>query len=159
MGKLLALVVCIAALAADAAAQPSNPGNVKLGIYSNWPHSRTFLGCLNCAATDPTSIWSPTSRYGWANPDGVWSRPAFRHVNYRHLVCDLPLTAAPPAVFDQHYDFYYVLSVDTVRRDSICTLTMLKDGCGAVQVLCAGKSAAAAPAVGWASIEARPARP
>ena len=68
-------------------------------------------------------------------------------------------TAAPPAVFDQHYDFYYVLSVDTVRRDSICTLTMLKDGCGAVQVLCAGKSAAAAPAVGWAAAEARRARP
>ena len=159
MGRLLALVVCIAALAGGAAAQPSNPGNVKLGIYSNWPDSRTFLGCLNCAATDPTSIWSPTSRYGWSNPDGVWSRPAFRHVNYRHLVCDLPLTAAPPAVFDQHYDFYYVFSVDTVRRDSICTLTMLKDGCWAVRSLCAGKSAAAVPGAGWAAIDPRPARP
>jgi hypothetical protein len=147
--KLLALVVCVAAFAGHAAALPSNPGNVKLEIYSNWPEARTFLGCLNCAATDPTSVWSPTSRYGWANPDGVWSRPAFRHANYRHLVCDLPLTAAPPAVFDQHFDFYYILSVDTVRRDSICTLTMLKDGCEAVRVLCAGKSAAGVPAVGW----------
>ena len=150
MRTLLVLVACIAALAGDAAASPSNPGDVKLGIYSNWPDSRTFLGCLNCAATDPTSIWSPTSRYGWSNPDGVWSRPAFRHANYRHLVCDLPLTAAPPAVFDQHYEFYYVFSVDTIRRDSVCTLTMLKQGCWAVQALCAGRSAAAVPAAGWA---------
>ena len=93
MKNLLFLVVCIAALAGDAAAHRSNAANVKLQIYTNWPSPRTFLGCLNCAATDPTSIWNPTSRYGWSNPDGVWAQPALRHANYRRLVCDMPLTA------------------------------------------------------------------
>ena len=158
MRNLLVLVVCVAALAGHAAAHPSNPGNVKLQVFSNWPDSRTYLGCLNCAPTDPASIWNPTSRYGWANPDGVWSRPAFRHANYRRLVCDMPLTAPPPAVFDQHYEFYYALTVDTVRRDSICTLTMLKDGCWAVRALCAGKSAVAAPTAGWATMNVDPRR-
>jgi hypothetical protein len=149
---LLVLVVCIAALGGDAAAHRSNAANVKLRVYSDWPAPRTFLGCLNCAATDPTSIWNPASRYGWTNPDGVWSHPSLRHLDYRHLVCDIPLTAPPPAVFNEYWGFYYLLSVDAVRRDSICTVNMSRQGCAAVRALCAGKPVAAVPADGWTDI-------
>jgi hypothetical protein len=144
MRKLLVLIVCIAALAGDAEAYRSNAANVKLQIYSNWPSPRTFLGCFNCAPTDPTSVWNPASRYGWTNPDGVWSRPALRHADYRHLVCDMPLTAAPPAVFDQYDGFYYVLTVDAVRRSSVCALGGSRDACGLMRKLCARLAAGAA---------------
>jgi len=154
--KLLFLVLCIAALAGDAAAHRSNASNVKLQIYSNWPSSRTYLGCLNCAATDPTSIWNSTSTYGWGNPDGVWSHPAFRHADYRHLVCDMPLTAPPPTVLDDYNGFYYVLTVDAERRSSICSLSMSRQGCEAVQALCSGKSAAAVSAEGWTDTNVAP---
>jgi hypothetical protein len=152
MRNLLVLIACIAALAGDAAAHRSNSNNVKLQIYSNWPDPRTLLGCLNCAAIDPTSIWNPTSRYGWSNPNGVWSRPAFRNINYRHLVCDVTPRASPPAVFDQLWSFYYVLNVDATRRGGICALNMSQQGCAAVRALCAGSSVAAAPTVGWTDV-------
>jgi len=145
MRKLLVIAACIAALAGGAAAHQSNSDDVKLQIYSNWPHPRTFLGCLNCAPSDPNSIWNRRSQYGWKNPDGVWSRPAFRHASYRRLVCDMPLTAAPPAVFDQYYGFYYVLTVDAERGGSICGLTASHQGCAVVRALCAGPSGASAP--------------
>ena len=156
MKKLLFLVICIAALAGDATAHRSNASDVKLQIYSNWPDSRTYLGCLNCAATDPNSIWNPTSTYGWTNPGGIWNRPALRHANYRHLVCDLPLTAEPPAVLDDYNGFYYVLSVDAERRNSICSISMSRRGCEAVQALCEGKTAAAVPAAGWSDTNVEP---
>ena len=156
MPRLLILAFCIAAFAGAATAGRSNASNVKLQIYSNWPTERTLLGCLNCAATDPTSIWNPTSRYGWANPDGVWSQPGFRSVSYRHLVCDVPLTASPPAVLDEYSSFYYVLTVDSVRRNSICAVTMSRQGCAALRALCAGKSAASVPATGWTDIAVKP---
>lgn len=156
MRGLVILVVCMAALAGDAAAHRSNSDNVKLQIYSNWPEPRTLLGCLNCAATDPTSIWNATSRYGWANPDSVWSHRAFRHLNYRHLVCDMPLTASPPAVLDEYYGFYYVLTIDSFRRDSICSLNMSRQGCAALRALCAGTPMTAVPAAGWTDINVNP---
>jgi hypothetical protein len=138
MRKLLVLAACIAAaLAGDAAAHRSNATNVRLQIYSNWPAPRTFLGCFNCAPSDPDSFWNPASRYGWGNPDGIWSQRAFRHADYRHLVCEMPLTAAPPGVFDQFYDFYYVLTVDAVRRAGVCALGGAPKACAAVRTLCA----------------------
>ena len=158
MRNVLLLVVCIAALAGDAAAHRSNAANVRLQIYTNWPSSRTFLGCLNCAATDPTSIWNPTSRYGWSNPNGVWAQRALRHANYRHLVCDMPLTAPPPAVLDEYNGFYYVLSIDAVRRNSICTVRMSREGCEAVRALCAGTTAAPVSPGGWTDTDVVPGR-
>ena len=158
MQKLLVLVACIAALAGDAAARRSNSADVKLQVYSNWPHPQTFLGCLNCAATDPTSIWNPTSRYGWTNPDGVWSRPSLRHLNYRHLVCDIPLTAPPPAVVDEYWGFYYVLTVDAAQRNSICAVNMSRQGCAAMRALCAGSPVTAVPTVGWTDVAGAPDR-
>ena len=139
----------------NGSAHRSNAADVKLQIYTNWPSSRTFLGCLNCAPTDPTSIWNPTSRYGWSNPDGVWAQPALRHADYRHLVCDMPLTAPPPSVLDEYNGFYYVLSVDAVRRNSICSVNMSREGCAAVQALCAGKAAGAVSPRGWTDINVR----
>lgn len=156
MRKLLVFVICIATLAGGASAHPTNAANVKLQIYSTWPKPRTFLGCLNCAATDTTSIWNPTSQYGWTNPDGVWSRPAQRHLDYRHLVCDLPLTAPPPAVFDEYWGFHYVLTVDAVQRDSICTARMSQQGCAVVQALCTGRPVAAVPPGAWTDTIADP---
>jgi hypothetical protein len=157
--QLLILIACFAAIAGDAAAHRSNASNVKLQIYSNWPSSRTYLGCLNCAATDPNSIWNRTSRYGWTNPDGIWSQPALRHANYRRLVCDMPLTAPPPAVLDDYNGFYYVLTIDAVRRNSICSLEMSRQGCAAVQALCGGKTAADVSAAGWTDIVVGNGRP
>jgi hypothetical protein len=150
--NLLVLALCVAALGADAAAERSNEGKVQLQIYSNWPDARTFLGCLNCAADDPTSIWNPASTYGWANPDGVWSRPSLRHVSYRHLVCDTPLTAPSPTVLDQYHSFYYLLTVDALKANGICAPGMSRRGCDAVRALCEGKPAAAVSTDEWTDI-------
>jgi hypothetical protein len=133
--KLLVLALCMAALAGDAGAR-SNAADVKLLVYSNWPHPRVFLGCLNCAATDPTSVWNPTSRYGWTNPTGLWRRSGpYRNPDNRNSACNNP-AVRPPAVFDQLWSFYYTLSIDPFRRGSICSPGMSHQGCAAVVALC-----------------------
>jgi hypothetical protein len=154
MRRLLILAICIAALAGNAAARGSGANDVKLEVYSNWPNSRTYLGCLNCRSSDPTSIWNPASRYGWSNPTGVWSGRAFRHANYRRLVCDMPPSTPQPAVLDEHYTFYYVLSIDAVRRESICAMTKSRQGCAVIRALCAGTPMTAISTGGLA--DARP---
>ncbi len=156
MRKLLVLVVCLAALAGNAEARRSNANDVKLRIYTNWPDPLTFLGCLNCAPTDPLSIWNPMSRYGWTNPKGVWNQPSLRHLTYRQLVCDVQLISPPPMVFDQYWGFYYRLSVDAAPGNSICAVQMSRRGCAVVRALCGEKPAGGASKPGWTGVVPRP---
>lgn len=149
---MLAFLVCIAALAGDATAHPAAADSVKLKIYTDWPAPETFLGCLNCAATDPTSIWNPASRFGWTNPNGVWSRHSLRDLNYRHSVCDASSLSPPPLVFDEHWAFYYQLAVEAVSGAGICALYMSRQGCAAVRALCEGKPVPAPQTIRWTDV-------
>jgi hypothetical protein len=135
-----------------AAAQQLSADGEKLMIYVDWPTPRMFLGCLSCAASDPTSIWNPASPYGWTNRKGVWSRQGFRHIDYRQSVCDVHLTYPPPRVFDEQWTFYYRLSIESLSRASICSLVMSREGCSAMRALCDGKPVPAVTPSEWTDV-------
>jgi hypothetical protein len=150
--KAFAAFACIASLAGAAAADAPRADRVELRIFTNWPAPQTFLGCLNCAASDPTSIWNPASRFGWNNPDGLWSRRSLRDINNRHAVCDASTMSPPPLVFDERHTFYYRLSAESVSDQGICALYMSRAGCAAVRALCDNKPVPDPQSIRWTDV-------
>ncbi|HEY1750552.1 MAG TPA: hypothetical protein VGG29_04780 [Caulobacteraceae bacterium] len=137
----LLVALCLTASGPSAVAHKTNADDVKLMVYGNasfiaggLPH-RVFLGCLNCEANDPRSVWNPSSRYGWLNGAGVWDpQGPYRSRNSRLSVCNR-LAPDPPVVFDEYWGFYYALSVDT-RGGSVCGLNGPHEACRAIYAMC-----------------------
>ena len=54
--------------------QPAAAAENRLLLFAG-PEWRDFLGCVNCRASNPYSIWNPASDYGSpTHPLSIWNR-------------------------------------------------------------------------------------
>jgi hypothetical protein len=53
---------------------PASASENRLLLFAG-PDWKDFLGCINCRASNPYSIWNPASDYGSpTNPASIWNR-------------------------------------------------------------------------------------
>jgi hypothetical protein len=101
----------------------------RLMLYGGADHD-VYLGCLNCADTDPDSVQNASGRYGSEiSPQSIFNE-AGRYGS--KLSPESPCNAfanSPPAIVDENSSFYGYLTLNAAHRKAITdasTLTWLK---------------------------------
>jgi len=109
---------------------PATAAENRLLLFAG-PEWRDFLGCVNCRASNPYSIWNPASDYGSpTHPLSIWNRSG----NYGSAEgLASPWTASPlppPVIVDRVGNFcgYFVIDASFPGRVREPYLVWLLEG-------------------------------
>jgi len=126
---IFAMSVSLLAVAVQAA-------NEAILIFGGDEHD-VFLGCLNCAETDPNSVWNESSKFGWVNNYGVWNEYGQYGGKYgSHSACN-EYTSNPPILVDREGNSYGYLGINPYKAGSVCSSSGVEQVCRALRVMCA----------------------
>jgi hypothetical protein len=127
------LLLAIGAATVAIAANAQTPAFL---IFGGDDH-KVFLGCLNCAETDPSSVWNDMSRYGWGNGFGVWNAYGPYKNPYGGQSACSEYAADPPVIVDKQGNSYGYLTTNQYKPGSVCGAQGAQRICTALKVMCA----------------------
>lgn len=98
------------ALMAAISCAPASAQDVKLLLFGGDGHT-VFLGCLNCAAFDSSSVCNQYGRFGSKYQDNIWSRYGTYGGKYSAHSPWAMYAVTPPVIVDRSGNFYGYMTV------------------------------------------------
>jgi hypothetical protein len=98
-----------------------------------------FLGCLNCAETDSTSVANEYSKYGWGNDYGLWGTYGAYAGEYSSKSACSAYASHPPVLVDRDGGFYGYLTINEYKAQSVCGARGSEGICTALTKMCESK--------------------
>lgn len=101
---------------------------------------KEFLGCLNCGATHPKSVWNEMSSFGFMNTFGVWNQFGNYASPFSSYSMCSEFASDPPVIVDEQGNAYGRMSINEFATGSVCGISGSERLCRAARTVCQSKS-------------------